>query len=334
MCRPCAAAILAFAAVPLAAQGLASGPPKGRPLTALNVVAPAAGAASFDAAAPLRHGPGAILFVHEITRNVAPMLRGFDEACAARTALGLHSALVLLSDDRTGSEQRAPQVARSLRLQQPLLLSVDGAEGPGNYALNRKASLTLVLSRDGKVVESLAFTDTGAVDLDLLDLALHGIAGSLPAEPGAVQQALQQQLPAERQALVDIIAALERQRRALQEQLQADVRPRAAAPMQRQRAEPEPAAAAAATPRPAAHPPSPVPDAELAALVRVLVRKDIDADTLEGTFAKIDTRLAAAPELRPALQQCLRDILAQDGYGAATARARMQRWLQPAGGGR
>src|SRR5690606_19562503 len=117
-----------------------------------------------DLADVIGPGPGAVLFVHELTRNVAPLVRGLDALTDRYRALGLTGAIVMLADDRTAAERHAAGASESLRLTRPMFVSTDGAEGPGAWALNRRCSLTLVLTDDGKVVESVAFTDAGAQD--------------------------------------------------------------------------------------------------------------------------------------------------------------------------
>ena len=75
-------------------QDLRSGPRPGAPLAPVMVYAPDGprAGAEFDAAAALGQGPGALLFVHEITRNVAPVIRGLDDLAAEYAILGFRSS--------------------------------------------------------------------------------------------------------------------------------------------------------------------------------------------------------------------------------------------------
>jgi hypothetical protein len=312
------------------AQELRSGPPKGTRLGELRIahIAGAAAGSESDLAAACARGPAAFLFVHELTRNVAPLLRGFDATCADLAVLGLHGGAVLLAGDRTAAEQRAPVVSRALQMQSPLVLSVDGAEGPGGYALNRKAELTLVLARDGVVVDSLAFVDTGRQDLDLLELALTSLCGPVP-EDGELEAVLARTLPQDRGELVRIVAALERQRRLLAEQRDA-----ARGPAMTDAAPARPGAMRAAAAAAGAEPPVPagggplarVTDAELAAILRRIVRQDADAAALDAAFAALDAR-AADPALREQAARAITAVLDGDAYGNDLARSRLRAWL-------
>src|SRR5437773_9134501 len=104
-----AAFVAALILPPLPSQRPAagtSGPARGTLLPALPavVVAGADKGKEIDAAAALRRGPAAILFVHELTRNTSPMLRAFDELTGDLAVLGFQGAIVRLADDRTEAE--------------------------------------------------------------------------------------------------------------------------------------------------------------------------------------------------------------------------------------
>src|SRR6185295_14620763 len=75
--------------------------------------------------------PTVMVFVHEITRPGAALMRPLDAFQQKRAADGLKLGFVFLAKDRTEMEKRLPLVANSLRMAAPLTLSVDGAEGPG-----------------------------------------------------------------------------------------------------------------------------------------------------------------------------------------------------------
>jgi hypothetical protein len=333
------AVLLLAAAAPAAAQTLQSGPPKGQPLGALRVAevaGPKAGT-DRDAAPDLRKGPAAILFVHELTRETAPMIRAFDEGASELAVLGLRALTVHLPADRTEAEQRIPVVSKALRLLQPITVSADGAEGPGSYALNRKASLTLVLARDGIVRDSIAFTDTGQKDVDWLHLSLQSMTGSVPKD-GELRAALLRSLPADREALADLVANLERQRRALFDQrLEAANNPQRPGMQggqgmagQRMQGSPE---------RPANAPERSAPaeaevrltgiltDEATAKIVRKIVTPDAAGDALADAFTALADRVRAEPLVLPQVNEAFRAVLATPGYGSEAARERMRTWL-------
>jgi hypothetical protein len=150
-----------------------------------------------------------------LSRNITPMVRNFDQECANLLLLGLRSCTVRLAADRTAIEQHTPLVIQSLKMRNPIVVSTEGAEGPGNYALNRKATLTLVLCKDGVVQESIAYTDTGANDVPVMRQKLQALTGP----PAELDAALERTLPKERQAQLALLARLEQDRQRLQQLL-------------------------------------------------------------------------------------------------------------------
>jgi len=77
------------------------------------------------------------------------------------------------------------------------MVSLDGLEGPGNYALNRRAVLTLVMVRDGRVHSSHAFTDSGEHDLPFLEQLIDEITGPVPKGDKALRLLRKTRLPKE-----------------------------------------------------------------------------------------------------------------------------------------
>jgi hypothetical protein len=64
---------------------------------------------------------------------------------------GMQSQLVFLSDDSTDTEAWLRRARRALPNAVSPLISVDGADGPGAYGLNRKVTLTVLVADEGKV---------------------------------------------------------------------------------------------------------------------------------------------------------------------------------------
>jgi hypothetical protein len=298
-----------------------SGPPAGRALTELKVVGVAGPrkGQQYDAAADLHTGPAAILFVHDpLERRIVPVVRAFDQECARLLVLGLHSCCVRLCADRTQAEQHTPLVVQSLRMRDPMLVSTDGAEGPGNYALNRKVSLTLVLCRDGVVLESLAYTDTGQNDVPQLQQKLQALAGPLPVDAAGLQQALDRTLPKERAALLASVARLEQDRQRLQqlltetehqlEQARGGGRPMDTTGQMREPSADETAAE------------------QVVAAVRQLGRATT-AEQADAATADLDKLIIAKPQLRGSARSRL-ERLQRDGAASAVAKEKAAAWLE------
>jgi hypothetical protein len=199
---------------PCGAGEIVSGPAAGTGLTPVRAYAPLGPYAGreFDAAAEIGNRPGALLFLHEMTRNTYHVIRGLDELAAEHAFTGFRSFTLRLADDRTSAERaitlrngrdtgghRFSVVGKfgALHLRNPIALSLDGLDGPGNYALNRKAALTLVIVRDGKVALSAAFTDTGAKDLPTIRKMVEDAIGPLPPDDASAKEWIATRLPQE-----------------------------------------------------------------------------------------------------------------------------------------
>ena len=194
----------------LSAQELVSGPVVGAALGKALVYAPTGPRAGqeYDASTALGDGPAALLFVHEVTRNTAPMIGGFDKLALEFQALGLRTVAIRLAADRSEAEAATKRQSDALAMHYPMVVSVDGGEGPGDYALNRRCTLTLVLAKGGKVVRSVAYTDTGRQDLPKLRACFEEIAGALPDDEAALRKKLAQALPADVNVLKELVTEL------------------------------------------------------------------------------------------------------------------------------
>jgi hypothetical protein len=107
--------------------------------------------------------PTAIVFVHGVERSLVPLLRVVDEYGAQRKEL-LRTEFVFLAADRLAGEQRTRAASRSLRLKSRVGLSLDGAEGPGNYGLNKDCLMTILTARSNQVTANFALVQPGIAD--------------------------------------------------------------------------------------------------------------------------------------------------------------------------
>jgi len=175
--------ILSFLLIaPLAAQqdsSIPSGPPVGTALKPVMVYAPAGDRAGqeYDIAADIGKGPGIILFVHEFTRPTLGLIRNLDRTSQPYRLLGLRTHVTFITADRTKMENQLKRTHGNLGLVHPLTVNLDGAEGPGDYALNRKCLLTLITCKNGKVVESIGMTDVGGLDTRSV---IERLVGAMP----------------------------------------------------------------------------------------------------------------------------------------------------------
>lgn len=186
--------VFALAQFTWAQESVFSGPQVGeavKPFRAFAVTGPQAGK-EIQALESAGSKPQAVVFVHSLERSLLPLLRVIDNYGAARKDL-IETTVVFLSDDRAAMENRLPLVAQSLRLSSPMLLSLDGIEGPGAYGLNRKCLLTVIGAKDGKATTNFALLQPGIADAPKVVEALAKTCGD--ANPPTLDQ-LQPQAPA------------------------------------------------------------------------------------------------------------------------------------------
>lgn len=183
-----AAVLLSLAIVPgrvRAADPVFSGPQPGEkatPFRVVDITGPSAGSERPVSTAGT-NPPTVLVFIHGIERSLVPLLRTLDDYGATNRSR-LRTELVFLAADRLSGEQRVKAAAHSLRLRSPVGLSPDGAEGPGNYGLNKDCLMTVVAARDQVVATNFALVQPGIADAPRIVAALAALCGD-PNPPTA-----------------------------------------------------------------------------------------------------------------------------------------------------
>lgn len=194
---------MASLTVTVTAQEVQTGPPKGTGLTTVNAYAnsgPFSGR-EFDAAGVIGKEYGALLFIHQLHRNGLPTIRALDDFAAQYGILDFKTFTFLLTGDRTATESRLKAVNGSLKLRNPIVVCLDGPEGPGNLALNRRAMQSLLLIRSGKVVRSIALTDIADEDRENVRKWIEEVTGPLPESSQEMMKMVERKLPTDQGAL-------------------------------------------------------------------------------------------------------------------------------------
>ena len=194
---------MASLTVTVTAQELQTGPPKGTGLTTVNAYAnsgPFRGR-EFDAAGVIGKEHGALLFIHQLHRNGLPTIRALDDFAAQYGILDFKTFTFLLTGDRTATESRLKAVNGSLKLRNPIVVCLDGPEGPVNLALNRRAMQSLLLIRSGKVVRSIALTDIADEDHENVRKWIEEVTGPLPESSQEMMKMVERKLPTDQGAL-------------------------------------------------------------------------------------------------------------------------------------
>lgn len=138
-------------------------------------------------------GPTLLVFIHELTRPGAALMRALDEVGQIKQARGLRTVFVSLSEDRDGAERHLPNVIKSLNLKCPMGVSLDGKEGPGSYGLNREVMLTILVARDDKVAANFAIVSPNETDAPKIKAAVDEILKVRgPAPTGSAEELREQ----------------------------------------------------------------------------------------------------------------------------------------------
>jgi hypothetical protein len=121
-------------------------------------------------------GPVTLVFLHALERSLVPLLRVVDEYGADRKD-HMRTEVIFLSEDRLAGEQRIKATANSLKLKSNIGLSLDGAEGPGNYGLNKECMMTIVIANENKVTANFALVQPGIADAPKVLQAMAKVSG-------------------------------------------------------------------------------------------------------------------------------------------------------------
>ena len=160
-----------------------SGPQVGEtiePFTVLAANGPDAGK-EVDFISRYGDAPTMLIFLHQLDRNVAALLRPCERFAQERESAGLKSLIVFLADDKIAGERKMQNVVRSLEIKMPVGVSLEGIEGPGAYGLNKGVAVTTLVAKDRKVTANHTFVQAGIVDAPkiLTDVAAH-VGGKVP----------------------------------------------------------------------------------------------------------------------------------------------------------
>ncbi|MCY4597929.1 MAG: hypothetical protein OXC19_24415 [Bryobacterales bacterium] len=195
-------AVLLGAATLLPAQQVRySGPQSGESLEPFSVLAvngPEAGT-EVDFISRWGEDPMLIIFLHQLDRNIAALLRPCEWFAHERAEAGLKSLIVFLHDDKIFGERRMQAVVKSMGIRIPVGVSVEGVEGPGPYGLNKSVAITILVAKNRKVTDNYAIVQAGVVDAPkvLESVAVH-VGGDVDKLMARVHDADQRAMMARR----------------------------------------------------------------------------------------------------------------------------------------
>jgi hypothetical protein len=166
----------------LAQEPVFSGPQPGEKITPFKVLGhsgPDAGK-EVQLLGQSKGEPTVLVFVHEMTRPALQLMRPVDLYASRLAKEGFITHFVWLSADRTKAEEFLTRAKKSLNLRSPVSISLDGIEGPGSYGLNRKATLTILVAKENKVVANFAIVQPNETDAPKVLAAMAKVMGKEP----------------------------------------------------------------------------------------------------------------------------------------------------------
>lgn len=157
-----------------------SGPQPGEPLVPFQVRSLSASDAGkqVDYIANAKGKPLLLVFVHDVNRQSISLVRNLTTYSAKRKEDGLQTSVIFLHDDANDAEKRFQTMKHALTADTPTGVSLEGREGPGSYGLNRLVTLTILLSKDDKVVANYALVQPSLqVDLPKIVKSITEVIG-------------------------------------------------------------------------------------------------------------------------------------------------------------
>ena len=130
-----------------------------------------------DVIADAAKAPTLLIFVHEWTRQTLQLTRGLDTYGDKWASKGLKTYFVNLTADKAKTEQFLQGAKNSLNLKCPQSISLDGLEGPGNYGLNRKMTVTILVAKDNKVTANFPIVQPNETDTPKVLAAVADLLG-------------------------------------------------------------------------------------------------------------------------------------------------------------
>jgi len=120
--------------------------------------------------------PVALVFLHGVERSMVPLMRVVDRY-GAEQKTKMVTEFVFLASDPIVAERNLPRTIGALRMNERASYSLDGIEGPGNYGLNKKCLITIVLTKGGRVAANFALVQPGIADGPAVVAAMAKLAG-------------------------------------------------------------------------------------------------------------------------------------------------------------
>jgi hypothetical protein len=140
--------------------------------------------------------PTLLIFMHDLTRPSAALTRALTAYAESKAQDGLYCGVIWLAADRSQTEAYLKRARQSLNLAAPVGISLDGAEGPGSYGLNRKVALTVLVAKDNRVTANFALIQPALTDGPKILAEVAKLIGAEPPTLEDVQRLIGARRPA------------------------------------------------------------------------------------------------------------------------------------------
>ena len=155
--------------VPDEPDAVFSGPQPGEKLTALKVTLAYGKEVNktIDLVERAAGKPSLLVIVNGSNRPAARLTRTLMKFAEMHKE-NLFAGVVYLDNDQTAAIEQLQQAVSWWKVEPPVGISVDGAEGPGSYGLNRNINITVLVASKGIVTSNFALvqpTDTDAINI-------------------------------------------------------------------------------------------------------------------------------------------------------------------------
>jgi hypothetical protein len=129
--------------------------------------------------------PTLLVIVHVPTRPAANLTRSLMNFAEMRGEK-LFAGVVYLDNDQSAAERYLRQAGSWWSVGPPVGVSVDGAEGPGSYGLNRNVSLTILVAHEGVVRANFPLIQPSPTDAPKILKEVVALAGGNIPTPAEV----------------------------------------------------------------------------------------------------------------------------------------------------
>jgi len=118
--------------------------------------------------------PQVMVFTRSSDEQVVKLVQKLDVALGENSSKQLRAFVNVIGEDKASATKEAKKLASSTKAKEvPFVVPNEVENGPGDYGLNEKAAVTVILAQGGKVKASHAFASAKDVSVDavIADLA-------------------------------------------------------------------------------------------------------------------------------------------------------------------